>query len=122
MIPAALRSIGVTSSTPPEELARIRAERQNHVQRLDQTTRDRNAKLADYIEQHPEILAPTLQRVTTLLASPSHIRLHWALTLWQQALEGRDAHEIANIFRDTTEATRDLRETAPFAGEDIAKL
>jgi hypothetical protein len=60
--------------------------------------------------------------VARFLASPAHIRLHWALSEWKEILRTWKAPQIAALFRDELEEHRHLRETSPFAGPEIAKL
>ena len=103
-------------------MAALRAEKMRHVEALNLKNRNRYLRLADYIEQHPECLNQARDHVERFLASPGHVRLHWALNLWRAVLAERSASEIAAIFREDSEEHRDLRETSPFAGPEIAKL
>ncbi|MFN0079559.1 MAG: hypothetical protein ACKVY0_24100 [Prosthecobacter sp.] len=115
-------NLGAPRNATPEVMAALRAEKMRYVEALNQKNRTRFLRLADYIEQHPECLDQARSHVERFLASPGHIRLHWALNEWREVLAESSAAQIAALFREDTEAHRHLRETSPFAGPEIAKL
>lgn len=120
--PASIMNLGAPRNATPEVMAALRAEKMRHVEALNQRNRNRFLRLADYIEQHPECLEQARSHVERFLASPGHIRLHWALNEWRKVLADSSAAQIAALFREETEEHRHLRETSPFAGPEIAKF
>lgn len=120
--PASIANLGAPPNATPEIMAALRAEKMRHVEALNQKNRARYLRLADHIEQHPECMEQARNHVERFLASPGHVRLHWALSEWREVLAHQSASQIAALFREETEEHRHLRETSPFAGPQIAKL
>jgi hypothetical protein len=108
-------NLGAPLNAAPEIMVALRAEKHRQARIIEDRERERLMELADYISTHPESISQARSYVDRFLSSPSHSALHWALREWHDILEQRSASQIADLLRESSESTRHLRETSPFA-------
>ncbi|HAL71979.1 MAG TPA: hypothetical protein DCP71_09440 [Verrucomicrobiales bacterium] len=121
-LPESIMNLGAPRHATPEIMAALRAEKARQGQIIVEREKTRLHGLADYIVSNPESRAQAKAYVMRFLNSPDHSALHWALREWRDILEQRSLSEIASLLKDDSESTRHLRETAPFARPQSARL
>jgi hypothetical protein len=108
-------NLGAPLNAVPEVMTALRAEKTRQALIIEDRERIRLLELADYISTHTESLRQARIYVDRYLNSAAHSALYWALREWHDILEQRSASQIADLLRESSESTRHLRETSPFA-------
>ena len=108
--------VAAASSTRAMAREEAHAEKQRHIEEMKRRQHDMDMRVASYIETHPESIRAAKAYVQRFLARESHKRFHWILDQWRVLLETKTPQELADILRDTSEATEDLRSSPPFCG------
>lgn len=114
-LPASIMNLGAPLNAAPEIMVALRAEKTRQAHIFEDRERIRLLELADYISTHPESFNQARIYVDRFLNSPAHSALHWALREWHDILQQGSAFQIADLLRESSESTRHLRETSPFA-------
>jgi hypothetical protein len=118
-LPPSIANLGAPPNATPQMMAQLRAEKARQAALIEQRENQRLRSLAEYIETHPvEAVAQASAHVDRFLASPGHVRLHWALAKWKTILATWPVTRIVSLLRDNDDSTRDLRETSPFSRPD----
>lgn len=97
-------------------ISQARAEKTRQIAAMKSRQHDMDLRMADYVEKHPEAITAAKNYIERFLSSERHKRFHWILEQWQLLLETKTPKELANILRDTSEATEELRSSPPFCG------
>jgi hypothetical protein len=121
-LPESIMNLGAPRNATPEIMAALRAEKARQGQIIEEREKTRLQGLADYIVSNPESLSQAKAYVSRFLNSPDHSTLHWALREWREILDAWELPQIASLLKDDSESTRHLRETAPFARPQSARL
>lgn len=118
--PASIANIGLPRNPTPEMIAAARAEKKRQIEAMTARQHQRDLRVADYVETHPQAIDDAKRYVARFLASERHQRYHWMLHQWKELLETKTPAELAAILRDTSEATEELRSSPPFCGEALS--
>lgn len=94
----------------------VLAEKLRQIAAMKARQHDMDLRMANYVEEHPEAVTAAKNYVQRFLASERHKRFHWILDRWILLLETKTPRELADILRDTSEATEQLRSSPPFCG------
>ncbi len=97
-------------------MTRARAEKMRQIADMKARQHDMDLRIAEHVEKHPEAVTAAKNYVQRFLASERHKRFHWVLEQWRVLLETKTPRELANILRDTSDATEELRSSPPFCG------
>lgn len=96
-----------------ESIHTLLAEKAAGVERMRQRQLRVHARLADQVEKNPDAIALGLEKVRAQLARP----LCTARVIymeWENILTTKSVEYIANLLRDTSSETEQLRSCAPF--------
>jgi N-glycosylase/DNA lyase len=96
-----------------ETIKSILAKKAAGVERMRQRQLRVHSRLAEMVEKNPEVISQGLDKVREQLARP----LCAARTIyleWETILTTKSAEYIADLMRDTSDDTEQLRSCAPF--------
>ena len=95
---------------------KVNAEKARQIAAMKARQHGLDLRVADYVESHPEAIEAAKAYVQRFLFSERHKRFHWILDQWRELLQTKSPAELADILRDTSDATEELRSSPPFCG------
>ena len=96
-----------------EEIKSLIAQKQAGVRRMRDRQRLVHMKMANLVEEHPEVIGEALNRVLIRLENKGAASRE-IYVKWYEILETWPARRIANILRDDSLEYEQLRACAPF--------
>ncbi|MFC4992065.1 hypothetical protein [Rubritalea tangerina] len=96
-----------------ETIHTLLAEKAAGVERMRQRQLRVHARLAEFVEHNPDAMAQGLAKVRSQLARPLCAAREIYME-WEKILLTQPASAVANLLRDTSSSTEQLRSCAPF--------